>query len=190
MSEQTLSFKVCIIGNEKVGKTSLVKRLLFDTYSEPVEAFEDIAVSKKVTYMGKEVTLIFYDPLDNGMSTTASFYNEAHLLVAVFSLNTKDSLENCKYWLSYGERYITRKYLKVLVGLEADCTDRLYKKEDGEAQGNAMMCKYFEVSAKTGDGAKEFMDGILNMLFVENHLIGTQSEKPKKDGKKGKCLLL
>ncbi|EDR29807.1 hypothetical protein, conserved [Entamoeba dispar SAW760] len=198
---QKYSFKICVIGNEKIGKTSLVRRFLEDKFIEESTPFEDVSVSKKVIYNNKEVILNFMDPLGTDVSTTATFYNDANLLIALFDETEKDSIQNCKNWLSYGDRYIGSQYLKLIVGNKLDSNDKKVTEEECEEVAKSLNCEYFEVSAKTGEGIKELYEHIMKMLFEplnpkedskksSNKKSGKKQSEKNGEKKKGGCVLL
>ena len=198
MAEE-LTLKICFVGDDKCGKTSLVKSFIGQEFSDDVSPFDENLIAKEIEHNGKKITLNLMDPLDDGTGTTASFYNHANAICALFDLTDKDSIQNCKNWLSYGERYIDNEYVKVIIGCKGDL-EHAITKEEGEEVAKGLNCHYFETSCKSGDQCKEVYDKIIGELydkFIAPTLGGDSGKKGKKDKKaKGgesggkKCILL
>ena len=97
-------------------------------------------------------------------SQTATFYNDAKCLIALYDVTDKDSVKNCNNWLSYGDRYIGGEYLKALVCNKIDL-ERVVGEQEGPQLAANLNCKHFEISCKTNEGIKELYDFILKTLF-------------------------
>ncbi|EDR29568.1 hypothetical protein, conserved [Entamoeba dispar SAW760] len=195
--EGELTLKICIVGDEKCGKTSLTRRFIGEEFKEEVEPFPENLITKEITYEGKKIILNLMDPLDDGTGTTASFYNHANCIIALFDLSNKDSLQNCKNWLSYGDRYVDNGYVKGVIGVKSDL-EREVTKEEAEEVAKGLNCEYFEVSNKTGEGCTELYDTLLKELYEKfiaptdksNDKKSHKKEGKKEKGEKKKCVFL
>ena len=196
MAEE-LTLKICFVGDDKCGKTSVVKKFIGQEFSDEVSPFEENLITKEIEHQGKKITLNLMDPLDDGTGTTASFYNHANCICALFDLTDKDSIQNCKNWLSYGERYIDNEYVKVIIGCKGDL-EHAITKEEGEEVAKGLNCQYFELSSKSGDNTQAVYDNIIQQLyekFIAPTVGGGENEGKKKKEKKPKgekkgCTLL
>ena len=196
MAEE-LTLKICFVGDDKCGKTSVVKNIIGQEFTEEVSPFDENLITKEIEYNGQKITLNLMDPLDDGTGTTASFYNHANAFCAMFDLTDKDSIQNCKNWLSYGERYIDNAYVKIIIGCKSDL-EHAITKEEGEEVAKGLNCEYIELSAKSGENCKEFYDKLIKDLYDkfiaptlgggDSGKKGKKEKKPKEGGKK--CVLL
>ncbi|ELP83901.1 hypothetical protein EIN_440750, partial [Entamoeba invadens IP1] len=151
MSElKTLSIKLCFIGDEKTGKTSLVRNFMGLPFLDEVVPFDDRFVQQNVLYNGNNFELSYYDFNNDIISPNASFWYNANVLICVISLNNLDTINNSKNWLSYGDRYIPGMYLRYVVGAKSDLQERVYSYEECVAKVTNFNATYFEVSNKTG----------------------------------------
>lgn len=169
-------FKIVIIGDGGVGKTSLILRLTenrFPTDYRPTLG-ADFA-SYKVDLDGKFVTLQLWDL--GGQPSFAHlrsfFYTEAKGGVIVFDLTNMRSFENVKKW--YDEvTSICGKIPIVLVGNKHDLVDeRRVPRHEAEQLARNLGALYFETSAKT-----RFM---VDEAFVSaaRLILGIKEEKAK-----------
>ncbi|KAL7712716.1 Rab family GTPase [Entamoeba marina] len=168
--EGGLNFKICVIGDGDIGKTSLIRKFVYDKFEEEKQPFEDASVSKDITVNENVIKLNIFDPQGDETGTTASFYNNAQCLLAVFSVEDQSTFNNCRNWLSYGDRYLGGEYLKAIVALKS------------EEMAKSLSCQYFEVSAKTGDGIQELFDGMVDAIYKKFAPETTpgKGKKPKK----------
>jgi small GTP-binding protein len=197
MAEE-LTLKICFVGDDKCGKTSLVKNFIGQEFSDEVSPFDENLITKEIEYNGSKITLNLMDPLDDGTGTTASFYNHANAFCALFDLTDKDSIQNCKNWLSYGERYIDNAYVKMIIGCKSDL-EHAITKEEGEEVAKGLNCEYDEVSCKSGENCKELYDKIITELYDkfiaptvggDTGKKGKKEKKPKDPNAKKICTLL
>ncbi|ELP86957.1 hypothetical protein EIN_316560 [Entamoeba invadens IP1] len=202
VKEDDLTLKVCVMGDEKTGKTSFVRRMLDDTFSEEPQPYDNPAVTKEITYEGNKIMLTVMDQQGDDSGMTATFFNNANMVAAVCSYKSKDSLNNCKNWLSYGDRYIGGDYLKSLIVTFSDEETKEFTKEEAQTVATNVNAQLFEISSKTGDNTKETYNEIMKLLNAKFIAVTAANQKggkkgkekkdakDKKDGKSGKCLLL
>lgn len=149
-------------------------------------------VVKDINIGTSTVKFAMMDPQGNECLTTATFYNCAQCSLAVFSVTDRDTLINCKNWLSYGERYIdAEKQIRVLVGTKIDQKDeRVVTNEEAQLAARNLNCKYYECSAKTGEGITELYEALLkDMNSTFNVTPAEEKAKKTKSGKR-KCVML
>ena len=146
----------------------------------------------KETEVGKEkATLNFWDQKGDGAGTTASFYNRANCMVVVFAVDDEDSINTVRNMMSYAERYVgDGTYIKVVVANKTDA-ERKITREQGEEQAKELNAKYYEISAKTGDGVNEMLQDAVQATYeAVKPDAKADGKKDKKGGKKGKCAML
>jgi small GTP-binding protein len=94
----------------------------------------------------------------------AEFYEELHAIVYVFDLNSLKSFSNVEDWIKECKKLKGDKMLPVLVGNKKDL-----KREVSATAIDNLASKYkfnyFEVSAKTGDGIKNFFYDFASYLY-------------------------
>jgi len=165
-------FKVIIVGESGVGKTSLLCQYV-DQEFPPKRSRNNF--SKSETVRGETVQLnisiIDYKPpasLDNppNESQYSADFRGAHCIIAVYAINEINSFEKCSsFWLkemlSDGQNP-----MRFLIGNKMDLEDRKVTKEQGEdqVQKNTDECKFhcfWECSAT------DFYRARVNEIFKE-----------------------
>jgi len=98
------SFKIKIIGDAGVGKSSLRKRFTDDKYpafASYIEAIDDSTSIKKTTIKGNEINLQIVDDFKNTRfrKISESSYRGTHAIIIVYDPSNKESFENAiKYY--------------------------------------------------------------------------------------------
>jgi Ras-related protein Rab-1A len=151
-SEYDFVFKILLIGNSAVGKSSLLMRFADDIFHETF--LPTIGVDFKIRtieHEGSKIKLQMWDTAgqEKFKTITAAYYKGAQGIVLVFDLCDKKSFADIKTWLSEVNRLSTDESVKILVGNKSDLiNDRQVSKEEAErfAENEGMI--YYEASAK------------------------------------------
>ncbi|KAL7719444.1 Sphingomyelin phosphodiesterase [Entamoeba marina] len=185
-----VSIKVVFMGDSDVGKSSIVNRFINDTFSDEKPANPD-----KGTTVGKEIVInkvkVSFEIVDLAfdVEATASDFSKAKACVGVFDFSHKDSINNVRNYLALSVRFNSDdKFLQYMVGNKID-GEKVITDEEVEKNVSALQgVRYHAVSAKTGEGVKEFFESIAKDVLEAYNIAGSKSGKSKGD-KKGKCLL-
>ncbi len=149
-------WKICVIGDVDVGKTSLVKRFVFNTFSEEKEeAVESRAFKKK---MG-DITLMIWD-VSVYEQHVDRLLNGAKAVVIVGDI-TRGSTYNTMREIA---RYLDgHRAMKIFVGNKKDMKYRaeFWKDELGEL-ADEYSSSFFFTSAKTGENVDELFSHIIS----------------------------
>jgi len=154
-SSRDFTFRLLTIGDQGVGKTSLVLRFVKDQFEElgtvnhpPSEDHFE----KTLQVDGSNVKLRIYDTggQEGFRTITSSYYQGAHMVLICFDVAYKKSFENVTTWMQEVERYASSKALKALVGLKADSKTREVKEEQAKQFAEQEGLHYIETSAATG----------------------------------------
>lgn len=164
MTSHDYSFKLLLIGDSNVGKTSILTQFVDNLYSDCF--ISTIGVDFKVKTLTidqlldgkttrKSVKLWIWDTAgqDRFQSITSSYYRGAHGIIVCYDTTSKESFDNITKWISQIEHHSTadRKINTILVGTKSDLVTKrqvLYQTAQEFADSHNM--KYIEVSSKTG----------------------------------------
>ena len=166
------AFKVVILGDSGVGKTSLVKYEIQNSFiinNESTIIFEHFF--KNFSIMGKNVRLQIWDTCGKEMYriSAQNFYRSALCILVVFSLDSLESFNKVNQWIEEIKENNSEDYILVLVGNKSDLTPpRKIEKEVIEQYcKNNGIDNYFEVSAKSGDKVHELFKAVVRQLFIK-----------------------
>eukprot|EP00934_Nitzschia_sp_Nitz4_P008677 Nitzschia sp. Nitz4//scaffold203_size38902//36641//37453//NITZ4_007668-RA/size38902-processed-gene-0.74-mRNA-1//-1//CDS//3329541448//8667//frame0 len=187
-------FKVLIIGDASVGKSSMLLRFTDDSFDDHIQS--TIGVDFKVKHLelsGKRVKLTIWDTAgqERFRTLTSSYYRGAHGVVLVYDVTRMDSFENLQQWLKEVHLYSPNNgdsVIKLLVGNKVDL-ERSVPRETAEAwaRDNGMM--FLEASAKTKQGIQEvFTEVVQKILDNPEALANAVPGKPKMQIKRPSAL--
>lgn len=186
-------FKLLMIGDAAVGKSSMLIRFTDDAFDEHIQS--TIGVDFKVKHLelnNKRIKLTVWDTAgqERFRTLTSSYYRGAQGVVMVYDVTRRDSFDNLEHWLKEVKLYSPNNgegVVKLLVGNKIDLPDS----EDGEyerqvsrheaeewARNQGML--FLEASAKTKTGVQEsFMEVVHKILEDPDLLLNTVPGKPK-----------
>lgn len=158
-------YKVVFVGDQASGKTSLVRRYMYNNFEESVVPTIGMDFqSKNVTLdSGRSLRLQLWDTAgqERFRSLIPSYMRDASAAVVVFDLTARPSFEAVKTWVEYIRNERGDECVTTLVGNKVDLTEeRAVSTEDGSALAQELGIKYFEVSAKAGDNVVELFTEI------------------------------
>ena len=166
------AFKVVILGDSGVGKTSLVKYEIQNSFiinNDSTIIFEHSF--KNFSIMGKNVRLQIWDTCGKEMyrSSVQNFYRSALCIFVVFSLESLDSFNKVNQWIEEIKENNSEEYILVLVGNKSDLTPPRKVEKDiiEEYCKNNWIENYFEVSSKNGENVHELFKTVVKQLFLK-----------------------
>ncbi|OGS42837.1 MAG: hypothetical protein A3K67_03485 [Euryarchaeota archaeon RBG_16_62_10] len=143
--------KICLLGDGAVGKTSLVRRYVFDVFDDKYLMSFGTKVSKKTLTFGEAtVDLMIWDIL--GQKTYESlhqaYYKGAAGALAVCDFTRPETMRSLKTWVG-SFRSIVGDMPVLILGNKADL-DKAFTVSDLQAYAESIGCSALETSAKTG----------------------------------------
>lgn len=178
-----LAFKVIVIGNSYVGKSSLVnsalKNRFVDGYSSTI-GFDYCSFYVKIN--NDVIKLQIWDTCGQEIyqSLISNFYRNSSLAIMVYAINDKASFENLDIWLKDLKKDASPDIKTILIGNKCDLeSERKIKKFVAETYAKDFgFLNFFETSAKTGFNSQK--------VFINSALILYEDYKQyEKQGKIG-----
>jgi len=116
-------FKLLIIGNSSVGKSSLLLRFADDVFNDSF--LPTIGVDFKIRTIessGSVIKLQIWDTAgqEKFKTITAAYYKGAQGLLLVFDISDRKSFIDIENWMLEAEKYSSHKIVKILVGNKSD----------------------------------------------------------------------
>ena len=165
------SFKIVMLGDSGVGKTSLVKYEITNSFIQNRDSTIIFEHSfKNFNILGKTVRLQIWDICGQEVyhSSMKNFYRSALCIIVVFSLESLDSFYKVNNWIEEIQNNSSEDSIIVLIGNKSDLTlPRIVPKElvEDYCKKNGIEY-YFEASAKTGENVHEIFKNIVKNLFI------------------------
>ena len=148
--------KVCMLGDGAVGKTSLIRRYVFDQFKEDYTPTIGTKIVKKTIELPErdiELTFMIWDIMGHKSyhEVPLEYYQGVEGTILVADITRKETLENTSYWLK-GPFKKAGKKPTVLVVNKADLENEAqFGNEETLAKAQELEVEYHYVSAKTGE---------------------------------------
>ena len=150
--EYDFIFKVLLIGNSDVGKSSLILRYVDQRWSDTF--VPTIGVDFKIKTLmvdNKKIKMQIWDTAGQERFKTviSSYFKGSHGIFVIYDITNRDSFKNLESWLSEIEKHANPNVLKILIGNKNDLEENRYiKTEEGQAFANRNGMQFIETSAK------------------------------------------
>ena len=173
-SDNFINFKIIIIGDSGVGKSSLLKRAvknLFDTSYQATIGFEFLLMHFKVNDLKFKFQI--WDTCGQEMyrSLVQGFYHNSSLAIIVYNINDKKSFDNISIWLKDLRQHTDYELPVFLVGNKSDLEKEVDTEDANSFTKNNNMTYFTECSAKSGYNVKEiFVEAAKQLYKVYNKL--------------------
>eukprot|EP00658_Telonema_sp_P-2_P013245 TRINITY_DN15012_c0_g1_i2.p1 TRINITY_DN15012_c0_g1~~TRINITY_DN15012_c0_g1_i2.p1 ORF type:complete len:177 (+),score=15.79 TRINITY_DN15012_c0_g1_i2:169-699(+) len=154
--------KVIIIGDAKVGKSSLMKRFIDDEFSDEYLHTIGVDYAARIVEFGHDATkLQIWDTAgqERFRIIINSYYRDSKGYIVMYDVSDIESFNHLKMWIASIAKLANKKadpYI-MLVGnkSDVDISDRVVSAEDGRKLANQFNIPFFETSAKTGSNVDD-----------------------------------
>lgn len=143
--------KLCLLGDGAVGKTSLVRRFVFDVFDDKyLMSFGTKVVKKEIKVGDTELDMMIWDILGQRTQDAlhAAYYRGATGALAVCDFTRPDTMKNLTSWLG-NFRSVVGNMPVLILGNKSDLEKR-FTLSQLEEYGKSVGCDVVETSAKSG----------------------------------------
>ena len=167
-----LSFKIIMIGDVAVGKSSLINRAIKKTFKSaysPTLGFDYFSYYIKINNKVLKLQLWDTGGQEIYQSLVTNFYRNSSFAFMVYAIDNRNSFENIDTWLKE-IKYKSNPDIKIfLIGNKCDLTEeRKVTYEEGKIYcNNYEFDGFYEVSAKTGERTEEILINAAKVLLRE-----------------------
>ena len=195
-TENFINFKIIIVGDSGVGKSSLLKRAVqnrFDGSYQATIGFEFLLMHFKVNDL--KLKLQIWDTCGQEMyrSLVQGFYRNTSLALIVYDVNQKKTYDALDIWLK-DIRQHTEQELPIFIAGNKSDLEKVVPSEEARIFAVSNRTKYFtECSAKNGYNVKEIFYEAAKYLYKTYKQFKSQNKLPttgrlKIDAEKNKSL--
>ena len=147
------SISIIIIGDSKVGKTTLMKRYINGNFSENIIPSLGIELYRKIKEINRKKYLIkIWDTCgqERFKTLTQNYYRNADGVMLLFDSNNIESFHNLNIWLNSLKEYSIKNFPLIIIGTKSDLPINVHD-NDINLFCNQFNIKWFRTSAKTGE---------------------------------------
>ena len=163
-----LQIKMILLGNQAVGKTSIINRYVLDKFSSNIMSSFNMTYTEKIlTLNNQKIQLNIWDTVgqEKFRSLSKLFFKDTKIVVLVYSITDKATFNDLGFWLNSFKETIGEE---VIIGVMGNKSDLFLEQEVSEDEGEKFAKEingFFEmVSAKEN---KEGLDKFITKLVFE-----------------------
>jgi small GTP-binding protein len=167
MPPRNFILKVCLLGDGAVGKTSLVRRYVYDAFDDKYLMSFGTKVSKKTVSVDEvQVDLMIWDILGQKTheSLHGAYYRGAAGALAVCDFTRAETMDSLRSWVT-NFREVVGKMPVVVLANKSDLK-KAFSGGDLEQLGKELDCGTLETSAKTGENVEKAFE-LISRAMVE-----------------------
>ena len=167
-SDNFINFKLIIIGDAGVGKSSLLKRAVKNIFEDNYQAtigFEFLLMHFQVNDL--KIKFQIWDTCGQEMyrSLVQGFYHNTSLALLVYDINKKPTFESLDIWLKDLKQHTEQDLPVFIVGNKNDLDRNVTEEEAKEFKKVNNIVYFAECSAKRGYNVKEIFFEAAKYLY-------------------------
>jgi len=176
MARRSVLFKVVVLGESGVGKTSLLLRYVENKFTINTKStIGSDFLSKDIEVDGKPVTLQIWDTAGQerfqGLGT--SFYRGADGVMFVFDYGRKKTFDELPNWkkaflIQIGQDH-NKDFPVLILGNKMDLEDRQVTKKEAQDWCGSQNLPFFETSAKEGVNVEKAFQELTKMMLARTN---------------------
>ncbi|KAG8714490.1 Ras- protein Rab6 [Ceratobasidium sp. 428] len=160
--------KIVLLGDQSVGKTSLITRFMYDTFDNTYQATIGIDFLSKTMYLDdRTVRLQLWDTAgqERFRSLIPSYIRDSSVAIVVYDITNRNSFMSTSKWIDDVRSERGTDVIIVLVGNKADLSDkRQVTLEEATQKSTELNIMFMETSAKAGHNVKTLFKKIAMSL--------------------------
>ena len=189
MAEDLPHYKLIFLGDQYVGKSSILNRFYQDKFEPDYQATIGLDFHSKNTEInGESVRLLLYDTAgqEKFKSLIPMYIRDANIILVVYDITLKDSFVHTEHWVNETKDLKREDAIFVLIGNKIDLEDKravTTKEAEDYATGKGFI--FHEVSAKTGERVEELFSQKIFPEMARKFRIGHDGEEGVEGGEGG-----
>jgi len=167
-------YKLSLIGDGGVGKTSMVQRYVHGIFKADYKATIGTFISKKeckFKELDTSVKFMIWDLAGQNQFQRLwpDYLTDSRAGIITFDLTNKESFENVRKWYDIINKVAVPNIILILVGNKADLNDeRQVSTEEGMGLAKELGIYYMETSAKTNENIGELFEWVALQIININ----------------------
>lgn len=177
-------FKVVLLGEGRVGKTSLCLRYIHDNFSSTQESTIQASYLEKVLQIGKQtVKLAIWDTAgqEKFHALGPIYYRESHGALLVYDITDAESLVKVREWIKELKKMVGEHIVLCIAGNKVDLErERQVSDEEAKAYAKSVGAVHYLTSAKSGFNVEDVFLGLTKQMLQKAATQPVQSTHSKR----------
>lgn len=164
--EEKNQINILLVGDTNTGKTSFVKRFIFNKYDLTFVASIGVDFElKKIKYKNKIYTIRLFDTAgqERFKSITKSYFRLANAYFIFFDLSNKDSLNHIHNWIDLIKEY-SEKSIFIILGNKDDLKKKISDEIINENLERYKDIIFIKISVSKNYNIKEAIERMIDLI--------------------------
>jgi small GTP-binding protein len=151
-------YRVVFIGNTRVGKTSILNKLISDTFEEGEKSTIGANFQIRIEEVhGKKIEIQIWDTAgqEQYRSLSPVYYRNASAAILVYDITDRQSFNDLSAWVNEFRGAAEADAIIFIVGNKADLSDGQVPEDAARAWADEHGLELMFTSAKTGEGVQQ-----------------------------------
>ncbi|CAL4892916.1 unnamed protein product [Urochloa decumbens] len=181
-----ISFKLVLLGDGRVGKTSLVLRYVNNVFSDKQEATVQASyLTKRLVVEGVPITLSIWDTAgqEKFHALGPIYYRDADAALLVYDITDSDTFLRVTKWVKELKQMASKDIVMAIAANKSDLVRlKNIDTQDAVSYAESIGASLFVTSAKAGTGIDNVFSDIAKRLLEKrkNSTDGLSAPQPKK----------
>ncbi|RLI50907.1 MAG: hypothetical protein DRO73_01715 [Candidatus Thorarchaeota archaeon] len=180
-------FKVMIIGEGAVGKTTLVNRYVTGSFERDYKTTIGSQFAVKLTHIfppeseyAVGIKIQAWDVAGQARfaAVRKMYYSGAAGVILVFDVTRRRSFTELEKWVKEADESIGTRVPMIVVGNKIDLPDRMVSSEEARKWAEEHGFLYMESSAKTGEGVADMFTVLAELMWREVTKVQQSRKQP------------
>ena len=185
-SSQEKQYKLLLIGEQAVGKSSLMNRYVDNVFEMNIMGTAGLDLKKKIVEIkGEKIKIFIFDTAgqERFRSIAKNQYKKADGIIVIYDVTDRKSFENVNRWLDSIKAEIEGGTESLLIGNKIDLvSERVVSQKEGEDIAKRKNIPFIETSAKESLNVKDAFLKVINSLYQRD----LNKKNKGNEGKKNK----
>ena len=189
--EYDLMFKILLLGDSGVGKSSLLLRYTKNEFISDMRSTIGVEFALKyITIDNYQLKIQIWDTagMERYRSITNAYYKGAKGVIVLYDICRKKSFENVDKWIDDFKSKADDDAVIILIGNKSDLDDkREVSKEEGESKAQMNKFAFMETSAKDNNNVQKAFETLFSeivKIYKNKNNINLNDNKEGDEGMK------
>ncbi|KAI2808623.1 Ras- protein Rab-22A [Blomia tropicalis] len=157
-------YKICLLGETCVGKSSIVQRFVHNTFNSGNETIGASFMTKTLFINGNSLKLMIWDTAgqERYKALMPMYYRGANICIIVYDVTCMKSFQAVQNWIKELRTYLNADCLLAIAGNKMDLSNRKsVQTEEARRYAKSVEAYFIETSAKNSQNITElFVNGL------------------------------
>lgn len=182
MSATSKTIKIVLLGEGRVGKTSLALRFVHNTFNHSQQATSQASfLAKQVTVGDQQVELAIWDTAgqERFHALGPIYYRDAQAALLVYDITDADSFSRVQTWVQELRQMVGPSIVIAIAANKQDLQkEQTVSTQESETYAASIHALHVGTSAKTGEGLQDVFQAIADHVVARSPSQGTRQRRP------------